>query len=439
MAYRLTIFIILLSGVPALAAPADIEPASASGSAAGDVAALAAQLASPQFRLRQQAFERLLDAGKDALGPVAEVARSPHREARSRALSILAALAAAKNEDLAAAAFQTLRDLESNQDQTIVHEVRAALAEVRVARAYRAIAAIRAGGGMVSSALGDEPTAGSDLRIEIGSVWKGGNAGLKALAELRTTTYLSLEGAPIDDAALAYVGQLESLEYLYLKQTRVRGSGLSQLKLSSLTHLSLRELPIDDAALASLPTLPLLAHLGLDHTQVTDAGLGELARYPQLDTLWLDYAPITDAGLAKLAALPKLRTLCLTGTKATGPGLASLRDLRALHYVSLKEVSLSPDTTRHLAKVEQLEILGLDHTNVNDEQLADLAPLVNLKTLWLSKTPVTDAGIAHLAKLKSLQMVYFHGSQVTAEGRKALRDALPNCRVEPDDDRPGRP
>src|SRR5262245_33421817 len=116
MPYRLTVFIVLLAVVPALAAPADAPPRVPAGSAAGAVPALAAQLASPQFRLREQAFERLLDAGKEALGPVAEVARSPHREARSRALSILAALAAAKNEDLAAAALQMLRDLESHQD-----------------------------------------------------------------------------------------------------------------------------------------------------------------------------------------------------------------------------------------------------------------------------------------------------------------------------------
>ena len=49
---------------------------------------------------------------------------------------------------------------------------------------------------------------------------------------------------------------------------------------------------------------------------------------------------------------------------------------------------------------------------------------------------MTDAGIEHLKALKSLRRIYFHGSQVTAAGREALRKALPECSVEPEDDRP---
>ncbi|HUE71224.1 MAG TPA: hypothetical protein VMP01_10095 [Pirellulaceae bacterium] len=409
----------------------------AASSSVSDLLNVARDLASPQFRRRQRAFEQLLAAGEPALPALAETVRADNREARSRALSILVALAASRNEKLARAAQQTLDNLASGGNRTIARELAGALASARLARAQRALDAIRQGGGTVTSDSGDEPAADGPLSVKIGADWQRGSAGLSVLADLPTIAWLSLEGAPIDDAALAYVGQIANLEKLYLKGSRVRGPGLAHLApLSKLTHLSLRELPLGDAALAALPNLPQLSNLGLDNTQITDAGLAELKRFPELDTLWLDETKVTDAGLAELTSLHQLRTLFLIGTKTGGPGLASLKEIPPLRFLSLKSVELSPAAMQHIAQLAQVETLGLDHTNVTDEQLAPLTRLTRLKTLWLSKTPVTDAGIEHLKQIKSLQMVYFHGSQVTAAGRQALREALPDCTVEPRDDPP---
>lgn len=435
-----------LAAETTLAAPADRpvsesstkEAGSDAKSSAAEMRSLGRQLGNPSFRQRQRAFERLLSAGHEALPVLADAARSPDREVRSRALSILVALAASRTDAVATAAQTVLDELKSVENRGVSSDVSEALLQAQAGRTLRAIADIRAGGGVVTATQADEPTVDALLAVEIGARWKRGSAGLKPLSELSNVTWLSLEGAPVDDSALAFVGQLPRLEKLYLRQTRIRGPGLSHLsRLSSLTHLSLRELPIDDAALAALPDLPKLTDLGLDRTAITNDGLAELARFTSLDTLWLDNTQITDAGLAHLGKLKNLHTLYLTGTKTAGPGLANLKELASLRYLSLKEVELPPGSTRQLSQLTQLEILGLDHTNVSDQQLADLSPLTSLRTLWLSKTPVTDEGIEHLKQLKSLQRVYFHGSQVTAAGREALRKALPDCRVEPEDDRPG--
>ena len=426
----------------ACGAPDDSTKASAvpaAGSSALDLRSAGRDLASPQFRRRQRAHDQLLAAGELAIPALAEVVASPDREARSRALSILVAFSASRNERLASEARQTLDRLASRGSGTAAGDVQMALAAARMVRMAQAIEAIRAGGGTVTSDQGEEPTFGGPLSVKIDASWRRGSSDLKLLAELPTTTWLSLEGSPIDDGGLVHVGQIHDLEKLFLKGTRVRGPGLAHLKdLTKLVHLSLRELPLTDEGLSQLPALPELAYLGLDNTQVTDAGLAELRRFGQLDTLWLDNTSVTDAGLGRLAALHHLRTLYLAGTRCSGRGLASLKGVSSLRFLSLKGVELSPDSTRHLAELSQLETLGLDHTNVTDEQLAHLDKLTRLKVLWLSKTPVTDEGIEHLKRIKSLQQVYFHGSQVTAAGRQALRAALPECTVEPSDDRPDR-
>lgn len=397
-----------------------------------ELSAAAAQLSSPEFRLRQRAFERLFQAGVDGLAALEQAARSSDREARSRALTILVALAGSPREELAGAAQKTLRGLESAASGPVARDASGAAAEARVARMDRAIDAIQTGGGTVTTPEGEEPVIGADLAIQIGAAWKRGSADLKALADLPDVTWLSLEDSPIDDAGLAHVGQLANLQSLFLKGTRVRGPGLEHLAgLHKLSHLSLRELPLDDAALARLPEFPQLTNLGLDNTAITDAGLAELKRFPLLETLWLDKTKITDAGLRELATLTQLRTLYLTGTRTGGPGMAGLRELSSLRYLSLREVSLLPETARTLAELSQLETLGLDHTNITDGQLAEVARLKNLRTLFLSGTAVTDAGIEHLKTLESLEMLLLDGTRVTAAGRQALRAALPRCVVEP--------
>ena len=54
----------------------------------------------------------------------------------------------------------------------------------------------------------------------------------------------------------------------------------------------------------------------------------------------------------------------------------------------------------------------------------------SLKILCLDETQVTDAGIDHLLHLSKLERVSCHSTDVTAEGARKLRQAIPGCRVE---------
>jgi hypothetical protein len=75
--------------------------------------------------------------------------------------------------------------------------------------------------------------------------------------------------------------------------------------------------------------------------------------------------------------------------------------------------------------------LDLGATRVTDAGLKGLAGLTQLKNLYLQDTNVTDDGLKYLRGLKQLQSLDLNGTKVTARGIQELRQALPDCLIEP--------
>jgi hypothetical protein len=386
-----------------------------------------AELASSDFSVRQRASKELEAAGTAAIPIIAEAVKSADAEVRSRALSILLAHSLSRQTDRREEVRVALEGLLASPSGRTAHFAKEAMDRIRAVTISSAAAELSRLGATVMPVENSQPL---QYNVQIRQTWTGGDERLSLLTDLGEIPWLSMENAPVSDAALKHVAKLTTLGKLYLGSSRIRGDNLAMLApLTRLQYLSLKQLPIDDAKLATVPDFPHLQYLGLDGTDITDDGLKLLARYPLISTLWLDQTKVTDAGLVHLKALSSLRTLFLSGTKAAGPGLAELKHLPNLTYLSLKETKLAPDSLTHIGQIEQLETLGLDHTNITDDQLADLLTLGQLRILWLSKTDISDAGVQHLKKLRNLQVVYLHGSQVTAEGAEELRKALPHCHV----------
>jgi hypothetical protein len=152
-------------------------------------------------------------------------------------------------------------------------------------------------------------------------------------------------------------------------------------------------------------------------TNATDAGLEHIKMLTNLSALHLGYTNVTDDGLEHLTDLKNLQHLDLSGTRVTGTGL------------------------KHLKRLTELQTLRLENAAITDAGLEHLKGLSSLKELDLFGTQVTDAGLEHLTGLKSLEKLklgYFtlspelappelRRTNVTSDGVKRLRQALPKC------------
>jgi hypothetical protein len=87
----------------------------------------------------------------------------------------------------------------------------------------------------------------------------------------------------------------------------------------------LHSTPVQDADLAHLEHLKSLQNLFLGKTGITDAGLEHLRGASHLKTLSLNVTGVTDAGLKHLTELKNLKTLNLQETKVTPAGVAELK------------------------------------------------------------------------------------------------------------------
>jgi len=145
--------------------------------------------------------------------------------------------------------------------------------------------------------------------------------------------HLYLSGVPMNEAGLARVAQLTSLEKLQVGPTPLEDGDIAQLKnLTQLVYLEFNASSVSDKSLVAIGQLSQLKYLILngDCSRITDRGIAELSNLKQLQYLWLDNSAMTDASLAVLGRLPKLETLCLQGHKFTDGGLAHLKNLPQL-------------------------------------------------------------------------------------------------------------
>lgn len=127
----------------------------------------------------------------------------------------------------------------------------------------------------------------ANLRFLNGSkARKVGDAGIRHLAGLSKLEYLDLYSSQVTDAGLTSLAGLESLKHLHLGMTRVQGSGLAALRgLRHLSWLSVEGMPIEDAAVAGIDC-PGLSKLVLRWTRVTAAGVEAFRlRFPRCEVV----------------------------------------------------------------------------------------------------------------------------------------------------------
>ncbi len=143
-----------------------------------------------------------------------------------------------------------------------------------------------------------------------------------------------------------------------------------------------------------------------DAVEATFAEQAEAVSAGTGDSIRLDETLVTDLDIANLAGLDdKLRRINLSHTDLTDAML------------------------KRLTRCEQLEQLRIASPRFTDEGLAVLAEMPRLRYLHLVGSPLADGAVPHLKRLTGLSALYLDGTEITLDGKRELRDALPDTHI----------
>jgi hypothetical protein len=263
---------------------------------------------------------------------------------------------------------------------------------------------------------------------------------LAPLARLPALGELSLAG--VEDADLAPLAASPALRTLRISRSpALTDAGLEPVgSLGGLTSLELDGCG-GVASLAPLAPLHRLERLVLrGGTALTDEGLAAVAGLKALTSLDLSGCrSVTDAGVAHLVGLPRLAELDLGGRHLGGSlrlepvpiadaGLAQIARIASLRRLNLSGFHAEEWGCR---TVQQGPIVLDFPTRFTDEGLRALARLPTLESLSIATSrEITEAGLAWLGQVRTLVDLDVRGCPgLTREAVRALRTALPGCRV----------
>lgn len=303
---------------------------------------------------------------------------------------------------------------------------------------------------------------------------------LALLAGLKNLRFLVLEGLDVDAEALRHLVRFEKLAHLHVGQMSADDAELAPLRSLPLETLSvafwrcakgaglrgferLRDLHlsrVDAAGFEAILSLRELEHLDLRVEEEADmsrlAGLtklrslsvspahGELdwvARLRGLERLRLIDSGYREQSLEPVAKLERLVELCLPDRMRSDESLAPLGALTGLRALDLKSAGLTGSGLRHLAKLPRLERINLfNNFRIDPAGLSEVAKLPALRALNLGschhpfedeqKSGLTDEGVARLAASRSLRRLDLRGNRISPAAVRAIRAALPDCRVD---------
>lgn len=296
-----------------------------------------------------------------------------------------------------------------------------------------------------------------------------GETCVRAVSEQTSLRFLSLTDCGVVDVQLAQLTNLQHLETLDLRGTKVDGSGLAELrslsalislevdmtpdqfhalKASQLVHLlpiahgdsrttatkddEITELelngfygyPVTNEMLQDLQHLPALNKLSLIEAEITGEAIQDLVRIPRLHVLNLERTRVDDNALPKLATSLHLKSLVLDETKVTPLGLQHLSKLESLTELHLNRCALDDDSLKVLGNCPDLERLEIGGTQICFERELPPGTFPKLRHLNLNGSKVTDRGIAAISELPELRWLDLTLCAVGDTGLESLR----NCK-----------
>jgi eukaryotic-like serine/threonine-protein kinase len=212
---------------------------------------------------------------------------------------------------------------------------------------------------------------------------------------------------------------------------KVTDSGLAHFEhCRNLLNLKLHGQGVSDTGMVYFKDSKDLTSLVLVYTKVSDVGLANFQGCRRIEELVLPGSRVTDAGLAWFKDCQNLRLLDLSDTAVGDQGLAVFADCKNLEKLALSSSEVSDAGLSHFQGCTKLNTLRLIGAQVTDAGLSHFQDSVNLKILQAPQTEVSDKSIPLLATMTRLVQLDVRETKLTADGVEALRQALPQCKIQ---------
>ena len=177
------------------------------------------------------------------------------------------------------------------------------------------------------------------------------------------------------------------------------GDDLADIDFGNFSSVRFSNCLLGDEAIARIGTLSDVRYLYLVQTGIEDEDLASISRLENLDYLMLGMNPgITHKGLRNLSQMKNLRVLDLTDTGITGEGLAELTTLEHLEWLVLARTPITDDDLTQLQKMSNLRSINLRGTEITDQGVEQLYALPNLQWVNLHNTKTTVEAISKLER-----------------------------------------
>jgi Leucine-rich repeat (LRR) protein len=241
-----------------------------------------------------------------------------------------------------------------------------------------------------------------------------------------------IESSRVTEPGFANLAPLVDLEQLLLPD-----GGDAALRaianLKRLRILLLTSKKVTDSGAKALASLPLLETLILNRTSIGDEGVKSLAKLKRLEDLRLTGTAIGDDGIRNFDSQTQIKDLEISFTKVGDSSMRFIRNWESLQSLRASNTNIGDEGLKSIAGLKELRYLNLASTKVSDKGLKFIVGLKNLRDLNLASTKISDEGLKLIAQLSNLEDVDIGGTAVTRTGANWLHKALPKTAIMCDD------
>ncbi|HWE04819.1 MAG TPA: hypothetical protein VG326_20605 [Tepidisphaeraceae bacterium] len=190
----------------------------------------------------------------------------------------------------------------------------------------------------------------------------------------------------------------------------------------------------DDAALARLAKIATIETLFFNGPAITDKGLAALANFPNLHKFGIDHGQITGSGLSALAASKNLKAISFGGCLFNDQGMNALGAMTQLHEVSIRHDRNTSTGFADFGKLTELEKLQINPNFSPYYVGADfvhLSALSKLQELAIAQMIIPyDDGLSHLKSLRQLKKLKLELCGISPEDLAKIKSDLPDTVID---------